>query len=315
MLAVNLRFAFAALFVVLAHPVFAAADKSDRSTVDPARFGNKAPDAAYGAFQRGLYLTALNLALEEAKKGDAAAQSLAAEIYARGLGVAKNPQEAARLYGEAAKSGYAPAQFQYALLLMDGEHVEQDEYRGYDLMKQAADAGITLAQFNFAQLVTSREPGPTGNKRAADYYEMAAQSGLADAQYALGIVYANGSGGRPKDEAEARKWFARAAQQNFDTAQLELGLWLVAGKGGPKNEKAGFNWLKVAANGGNVVAQNRLAKLIRAGIGTEGDPIEAAAWYIVARRAGLTDPEMDIFLEGLTHEEQKAALERANLLR
>ena len=43
--------------------------------------------------------------------------------------------------------------------------------------------------------------------------------------------------------------------------------------------------------------------------------IAAAAWYFVARRAGLSDPEMDDFLRGLTDEEQKQALERANRLR
>jgi len=35
----------------------------------------------------------------------------------------------------------------------------------------------------------------------------------------------------------------------------------------------------------------------------------------VARRAGLSDAEMDDFLGGLTDEEQKQALERANRLR
>ena len=44
------------------------------------------------------------------------------------------------------------------------------------------------------------------------------------------------------------------------------------------------------------------------GIGTEPDAIDAAAWYFLARRAGLTDPEMDDFLRGLTDEEQKQAL-------
>ena len=51
------------------------------------------------------------------------------------------------------------------------------------------------------------------------------------------------------------------------------------------------------------------------GVGTEPDPILAAAWYFLARRAGLSDPEMDDFLRGLTDAEQKQALERANRLR
>jgi len=41
----------------------------------------------------------------------------------------------------------------------------------------------------------------------------------------------------------------------------------------------------------------------------------AAAWYIIARRAGLTDPEMDDLLNGLTPEEMKVAIETANRIR
>ena len=54
-------------------------------------FGPRLPkDDAYGAFQRGYYLTALSLALPRAEDGDTAAQTLIAEIYAKGLGVAQN---------------------------------------------------------------------------------------------------------------------------------------------------------------------------------------------------------------------------------
>ena len=51
-------------------------------------------DDAYGAFQRGYYLTALALALPRAERADPAAQTLIAEIYAKGLGVAENVAQA-----------------------------------------------------------------------------------------------------------------------------------------------------------------------------------------------------------------------------
>ena len=43
---------------------------SSSETVDPSRFGGRQPDEAYGAYQRGLYKTAYNLALVRAKNGD-----------------------------------------------------------------------------------------------------------------------------------------------------------------------------------------------------------------------------------------------------
>ena len=51
--------------------------------------------------------------------------------------------------------------------------------------------------------------------------------------------------------------------------------------------------------------------LYMGGIGTDPSPIDAAAWYFLARRAGLTDPDMEDFLHGLTDEENKQAFARA----
>jgi TPR repeat protein len=304
----------AVLIAIPAHPADGDRPATAADKVDPQRFTKKL-DPAYGAFQRGLYRTAYNLALEKAKQGDAPSQVLVADILARGLGMARNEKEAAEWYRRAAEQGVPEAQFQYALLLVDGRFVNQDKNEAFALMEAAAEAGNELAQFNFAQMLVERDPGSKGMMRAVDYYERAAKAGLPDAQYAMARIYADGVGGQKKDEAEARRWLTLAARQNFDTAQLDLGTWLVQGRGGAKDEKGGFRVLKQAAEGGNVAAQNRVAKLYLNGIGTDPDSIFAAAWYILARRAGLVDPIMEDFMNGLTDAEIKTAVVRANRLR
>ncbi len=299
----------------IANPLPQPATTAEPATkIDPARFGGKAPDAAYGAYQRGLYKTAYNLALERAKQGDAPAQTLVAEILARGLGMPANAAEAAKWYQRAAEQGVPEAQFQYALILIDGRQVKKDEKKAQVLLQAAAEAGNPLAQFNLAQLLLEQDPGEAGLTRAVLYYQKAAETGLADAQYAMAQIYANGAGGKTKDDTEARKLLVLAAQQNYDTAQLDLGQWLIDGRGGKRDLKSGFNWTKRAAEGGNVAAQNRLAKLYEGGIGVDGDLVTAAAWFIVARRAGLADPQMDDFMQGLDEEQTKQALQKANRL-
>jgi len=283
----------------------------DAPRLDNRRFG-VVPDPAYGAFQRGLYITALNLARPKAEAGDAAAQTLVAEIYSRGLGVKQDQKEAAKWYRLAAEQGVAEAQFQYALMLRSGHFVPRDADQAFALMEDSANAGNMLAQFNFAQMVLERGHDTIAIDRAVSYYERAADKGLADAQYAMAQTLANGAGSHQKDLAAARRWLERAAQQNFDSAQLDLGTWLVQGIGGPADTKAGFAWLRRAAEGGNVAARNRVAKLYMAGIGIEPDSIEAAGWYLSARRAGLVDPEMDDFLEGLTDAQLADAAKRAD---
>jgi len=68
--------------------------KPDASEISTEIFGLNV-DAAYGAFQRGYYLTALEFALPRAEQGDRAAQTLIGQIYADGLGVAEDKQKAA----------------------------------------------------------------------------------------------------------------------------------------------------------------------------------------------------------------------------
>lgn len=283
-------------------------------TVDPDRFSTRPSDTAYGAFQRGYYITALNLASPLALNGDAAAQTLIAEIYSRGLGVQRDPVRAAEWYEKAAEQNVPEALFQFAMILLDGGPEFKDPDRAYELMQRAADTQHRLAQFNFAQMITARDGTPKGLENAAVYYEKAANAGLADAQYAMAQLYRSGLGGKSIDLAAARSWLEKAAAQNFDTAQIELGTWLVEGTGGAADEEAGFGWLMRAAQAGNPAAQNRIAKLYRAGVGVEPDRVTAVAWYLRARRAGLVDPVMEDQIDGLTEDELKLANSRAEVL-
>ncbi|MBB3236315.1 hypothetical protein FHS20_003193 [Phyllobacterium endophyticum] len=283
-------------------------------TVNPTRFGKGPEDDAFGAYQRGLYKTAYNLALPRAEGGDAAAQVLLAEILARGLGVPTNMQESAKWYGKAAEQGLAEAQFRYGVILLQGKYAPKDSKRAKELMKAAADAGNAPAQFNFGQILLQERPGASGIENAYPWFQKAADKGLPDAEYAISQILANGTLKIPRDDAKARQYLAKAAVKGYDTAQLDLGTWLVAGRGGARNYKAGFGWMLRAATGGNVAAQARLAKLYRDGLGVEGDFIKAAAWYIVAKRAGLNDPELESFMAGLDDSQTQAAITEANKL-
>ena len=287
----------------------------DAGSIDPGRFSLRPSDMPYGAYQRGYYLTALNLATPLALQGDASAQTLIAEIYSRGLGVPQDLVKAMEWYGKAADQNVPEAQFELAMLLLDGGEEIGDPDRAFDLLKRAADSGNRMAQFNYAQMVVSRQPTRAGMETAVEYFERAALAGLADAQYAMAQAFREGAGGKAVDLAAARRWLQLAARQNYDTAQLELGTWLVEGVGGEPDPEAGFGWLMRAASGGNPAAQNRVAKLYRAGIGVEPDTVEAAAWYLRARQAGLTDTIMEDQLQGLTEEELADARERAKTLR
>ncbi len=278
---------------------------------DKGRFGDKPEDAAFTAFQLGRFLTAIRLATPLAESGDPAAQTLLGEIYAGGLGVPTDREKAAEWYARAAEAGVPAAQFQYALMLLDGQYVEKNEEFADRLLRQAAEGGNANAQFNYAQRLL-KTGGDAQKKEAASWYRKAAAKGVPDAQYAYANWLAGEIDGLTRDLPEARRWLTQAARGGMTAARVELATWLFSGKGGERDFEQGFKLLRHAAHTGNIAAQSQLAKAYIYGYGTEPDTIEAASWYIKARRAGLQDRELDDLMDGLSEEQKQKALERAN---
>ncbi|WP_162939622.1 tetratricopeptide repeat protein [Neorhizobium sp. NCHU2750] len=269
-------------------------------------------DEAYGAYQRGLYVTALAMALDRAQKGDATAQTLVAEMMTRGLGIARDAKSAAFWYGQAAEHGDPAGMFEYALVLMRGRDVPQDKKKADDYMRRAAEAGNSSAEFNWAQILISENPGDRGLELALPFYEKSAEQGVADAQYAVSQLYSSLKSVPPEKKAQARMWLERAAKAGYDTAQLDMGIWYVNGVGGERDYDKGFEWLRIAALRGNVVAQNKLAYLYINALGTRPNPVEAAKWYVLSRRAGLQDAGLEDFFLGIEDDQQKQAIDLAN---
>ena len=266
---------------------------------------------AYGAFQRGYYLSAQRIAEPLANLGDAHAQALLGELNLRGLGVPRDEAEAARWYRVASETGLPEAQFRYAMMLIEGVGVPIDIAAARELMQKAADGGNPLAAFNYGQMLL--QESPTGGFEAASgYFRVAAEAGIADGQYALAQLYAFGRGVPAADDAQALRLLNEAAVKGHETAQIELGIWMINGRGAAADPQAGFRWLKGAAERGNPIAQNRIAHLYKDGIGTDRDTAEAAKWVVLARRSQNADAALDTFFRALPPEEQQRALEAAN---
>lgn len=296
----------------LAHSQAAAPkpDKAPDQIDEPQK--NRQLDLAYGAYQRGWYLTAFELALPRANLGDPAAQTLIAELYNKGLGIARDRKEATAWYEIAANAGNREAQFSFAIKLLNGKYIKKDHDRAMKLMEQAANAGHSVAMFNYAQQIINKNPGSKGFAIALPYLEKSAGAGVVDAYYALSQIYASGLGRTTPDEKSARFWLIRAARGGVDTAQIELAIQLANGKGGEKDERSAVAWFRRAAYSGNVIGQNRLARMLAQGMGVEANAAEAAKWYILARRAGHVDFWLDDFLKAISQKDRAIAMDAAN---
>jgi TPR repeat protein len=266
-------------------------------------------DLAYGAYQRGYYITALGHATPRALKGDAVAQTLLGILYERGLGVPRDYAKAADWYGLAAAQGNHDAEEALGMMYLQGRGVTADQKKALALLKKAADAGRPAAMAQLASLYL--DEGDQGD--AVAMLTRAAKGGDPRAQYKLAELYAAGDG-VAKDEQAATRWFGESARLFNIDGQVQYAIRLFNGVGTAKDEKAAAQWFQRAAEAGQVIAQNRLAHILIAGRGMQADPVAAAKWYYLSRAAGHEDRKLEEFVDTLTDQQRAEAKSAAQRL-
>ncbi|MCP8940160.1 SEL1-like repeat protein [Alsobacter sp. SYSU M60028] len=267
-------------------------------------------DLAYGAFQRGLYLTAFREASKriETDPSDGAAMTLIGELYANGYGVRQDWTKAGEWYRLAAARGDAQGAFALAMLTLDGRGVAKDPAAGRRLLESAAPK-TPAAAYNLGLLLLA-ENTPQSDARAIDLFRRAAESSEPEAQYAMGVLFKQGRGVQ-RDPAQAAMWLSLAAENHNGAAMVEYAIMLFNGEGVTRDETAGAKMFRRAAELGNPVAQNRLARIYAAGRGLPKDLVAAAKWHQLASARGMADQWLDDALRGLTPAERDRAEDAA----
>ncbi|VFU07343.1 Sel1 domain protein repeat-containing protein [Methylocella tundrae] len=274
----------------------------------PPKADENTPDLAFGAYQRGYYVTALAEAMKRiaANPDDAAAMTLVGELYAQGLGVRRDAKEAVRWYKLASDRGDRQATFRLALANLVGDGTAKDRDEAQKLFEKAAAQDHPGALYNLGVMAIENKGGVAPDfTKAAKLFEQAADLGDSDAAYALGLLYRNGTGVEKSDE-RAAEWIARSAKDNNVPAEIEYAIMLFNGVGVPKDETAAAKLFLKAAARDNPVAQNRAARVLAAGRGLPKDMVEAMKWHILARAAGVKDKWLDGELAKLTPKEKEA---------
>lgn len=267
-------------------------------------------DAAYEAFDQGRYLTALDLALKAAEKGQPQAHTLVGRIHHEGLAVAKDEVLAAQWYRRGAELGDAEAMFAFGLMLADGQGIKRDRSGAGQMFEAAAQRGHVLANYNLAMLFLRGDGKPENPHRAAAHLRYAADNGIAAAQYDLGTLYATGTGVEP-NALEASRWIGRAAAAGYGDAELEYALMLFKGLGIEADRPKAMGLLQSAAGKGLPVAQNRLARVYANGLGTGKNLAEAAKWHLIAKSAGADDDDLEKLVAKLPRADRAKAEQAA----
>ena len=273
-----------------------------------------AEDAAWLAFEKGEYLTALTLAGQRATLGDAAAHTLTGRIYDEGLGVNKDPVVAARWYTRGAELGDIEAAFALGVMRAEGRGVAKDLAGAGEMFERAARKEHALANYNLALLFLSGMGKPENPYRAAQHLAFAAQKGVAAAQYDLAALYQKGHGVQP-DAYEASRWLRRAAEQGMPEAEYDYAVQLLKGYGINSDMPKAIEYLRSAASKGLPGAQNRLAYVYFEGVRVDADPVEGAKWRMLARDSQIADTNLDALVTKLSRADREKAEKAAQAWR
>ncbi len=155
-----------------------------------------------------------------------------------------------------------------------------------DSVKQKAEAGDAMAQAQYASMLHFGQGVEKNEAEALKWYQKAAEAGNAYAQAYMGVSCQTGGGGMAKDLAKAAEWFEKAAKQGNAHAQFYLARLYEGGNGVEKNINKAAELYGKAANGGMPTAQFAYALNLSRGEGVERNVDEALKWAEKAAAAG-----------------------------
>jgi TPR repeat protein len=188
-----------------------------------------------------------------------AASSSRRALYQLGRAYVASGQtgDAIAAWRKAADKGSSSAMVELGVLYGTGSGVARDEEQARKLFERAAQAGNPRGVTNLAAL----GGGGTSSDlaQARELLAKAAETN-AEAQYQLGLMLAEGTGGA-KDDAGARALFEKAAAQNHAGALERMGAFSQEGRGGPKDSAAAKAYYERAAALGDEDARKALERL------------------------------------------------------
>ncbi len=182
-------------------------------------------------------------------------------LFELGRAYAASEQLAAAVaaYRKAADKGSTAAMVELGLLYTNGTGVAKDQDQARKLFERAAAGGNPRGATSLAALTASGGM-PSDPVEARAMLEKAAAANSAEAQFQLGLMYAEGTGG-PKDDGAARAQFEKAAAQGHVQALDWAGNFAENGRGGPANKDAAKAYYQQAAALGSDDAKAALERL------------------------------------------------------
>jgi len=151
--------------------------------------------------------------------------------------------------------------------------------------RKAADKGSTSAMVELGVLLATGSGVPKDEAQARKLFERAAEAGNPRGVSNLAALPNRGA---PSDPVKARTLLSRAAETSAE-AQYQLGLMTAEGVGGPQDDVAARALFEKAATQGHPGALERMGAFAQSGRGGAQDTSAAKAYYEKAVALGNED--------------------------
>ena len=133
-----------------------------------------------------------------------------------------------------------------------------DAYQQYlDNRKSKADAGDSKAEASLGTAYSMGRDLPQNDAEAVKWWRKAAEQGDVRGETMLGTAYMGGKG-VIADKVEAAKWFRKAAEQGDPTGKAMFGQVSYLGIGVPQDKPLGMKLMRQAAEQGDPLAMSFL---------------------------------------------------------
>lgn len=199
----------------------------------------------------------INILKEIANKGNTKACMLLYRFYKEAIGVKEDESEAEHWIRKAAENGSEQGMYQYGMMLIKdtgtntNDNHKDRKAKGYIYLKKAYDLGVEKA----------------GNALLTDYIRI------------LEIKKISGDRNYSEEEKEQYRFVKIKAEEGSANAQLFIGKTYMAGFMVDQDINNAYDWVKKAADGGNIEAKELLAERYGDANGSSVDYYKAEQLY------------------------------------